>query len=149
MSSDRVRSHSPGEANREIDREAVRRISRYEGADGASLNERISRLEGEWDIERVLEANAATLAFTGVTLGALHHRRWLVLPAAVSAFLLQHAVQGWCPPVAVFRRLGIRTRREIEEERYALKVMRGDFEDVASADGSEDADRIMAAVRRS
>jgi hypothetical protein len=50
------------------------------------------------------------------------------LPALVSGFLFQHAVQGWCPPVPVLRRLGFRTAYEIEEERRALKALRGDFE---------------------
>jgi hypothetical protein len=45
----------------------------------------------------------------------------------VTAFLLQHALQGWCPPVPVFRRLGVRTTAEIDRERYALKALRGDF----------------------
>ena len=45
----------------------------------------------------------------------------------MSFFLLQHAVQGWCPPVPFFRRRGVRTAREIEIERYALKALRGDF----------------------
>jgi hypothetical protein len=50
-----------------------------------------------------------------------------VLSGAVLGFLLQHATQGWCPPVSVLRRRGVRTRREIEAERYALKALRGDF----------------------
>ncbi len=37
------------------------------------------------------------------------------------------AVQEWCPPVPVFRRLGVRTCQEIDEEKYALKILRGDF----------------------
>ena len=41
--------------------------------------------------------------------------------------LFQHAVQGWCPPIPLLRRLGIRTSREIEIERVALKILRGDF----------------------
>jgi hypothetical protein len=49
------------------------------------------------------------------------------LSGIVLSLLLQHAVQGWCPPLAVLRRRGVRTRREIEEERYALKALRGDF----------------------
>jgi hypothetical protein len=40
---------------------------------------------------------------------------------------LQHALTGWCPPVPLFRRLGARTRQEIDRELYALKVVRGDF----------------------
>jgi hypothetical protein len=35
--------------------------------------------------------------------------------------------QGWCPPLTVFRRLGVRTRREIDLERYAIKALRGDL----------------------
>jgi hypothetical protein len=63
----------------------------------------------------------------------------------VASFLLQHAVQGWCPPVSIFRRLGVRTMREMDEERYALKALRGDFAGVP-----RDADaktRANAAVR--
>ena len=50
-----------------------------------------------------------------------------LLPALVTTFLFQHAVQGWCPPIPLLRRLGIRTSREIEIERVALKILRGDF----------------------
>ena len=46
------------------------------------------------------KANAATIALTGTLLGIFVDRRFLALPVAVTAFLLQHAVQGWCPPVA-------------------------------------------------
>ena len=78
-------------------------------------------------MERTLEANAASLAFAGIVLAATGDRRWLALPALVTAFLLQHAVQGWCPPVPVLRKLGFRTMREIDTERFALKALRGDF----------------------
>ena len=73
---------------------------------------------------------ASLMAFrflVGLGLGAFVDRRWLLLPAAVAAILLQHAVQGWCPPVPVMRRLGIRTQAEIQEEIDALRVLRGDF----------------------
>ena len=77
-------------------------------------------------------------------------RRFFMLPAAVAGFLLQHAVQGWCPPVPVLRRLGFRTASEIDEERYVLKALRGDFRDVAAGDGHAMAriDRALQAVRR-
>ena len=91
------------------------------------IDRRLSELDGEWDVERVLETNASALALAGVALGYAVDRRFLVLPAAVLAFLLQHALQGWCPPLPVLRRAGVRTAQEIEQERYALKAMRGDF----------------------
>jgi len=56
----------------------------------------------------------------------------------VTAFLLQHAVQGWCPPLPVLRRLGFRTAREIEVERNALKALRGDFGHIGPGPGDHD-----------
>ena len=71
--------------------------------------------------------------------------RWFLLPAAVSGFLLQHAVQGWCPPIPVLRRLGFRTSFEIEQERQALKLIRGDYKSVAAGDA--DAEDLLEAVQ--
>ena len=45
----------------------------------------------------------------------------------VAAFLLQHALQGWCPPLPLLRRMGMRTSAEIHEEIIALRILRGDF----------------------
>jgi len=79
----------------------------------------------------VLALNAATLSLTGLALGLSVNRKWLVLPGVVMSFLLQHAVQGWCPPLPIIRRAGVRTAREIEAERTILKAIRGDFQDLA------------------
>lgn len=98
------------------------------------IDRRLSELDREWDVERVLETNASALALTGVALGYAVDRRFLLLPAVVLAFLLQHALQGWCPPLPVLRRAGVRTAQEIEQERYALKAMRGDFATPPPAD---------------
>ena len=123
----RVRKHSSPEANARIREDALQRLKEYEHAGASRISARIAELEREWDIERVLEANAATVALIGLALGAGVNRRWFALPAVVAGFLLQHALQGWCPPLPVFRRLGIRTAVEIHEEIVALKTMRGDF----------------------
>ncbi len=114
------------------------------------IDRRLRALDAEWDIERVLDANAATFALAGLALGVFVDRRFLLLPAAVAGFLLQHAVQGWCPPVPVLRRLGVRTAGEIQAERAALKALRGDFRGVADANGdtpSRRAERALAAAR--
>jgi hypothetical protein len=112
--------------NRAIQSKISQSVSYY-AAHPERIDERLEELDREWDIERTLEANAATLAFTGVVLSATVDKRWLALPALVTAFLFQHAVQGWCPPLPVLRKWGFRTMREIDTERYALKALRGDF----------------------
>lgn len=124
---DRVRANTAQHVNWEIDERISQSVKAYEGKGRNAISQRIQELEREWDIERVLEMNASALAFTGLVLGVTHSRKWLLVPAVVLPFLFQHAVQGWCPPLPVLRRLGVRTREEIDREKYALKALRGDF----------------------
>jgi hypothetical protein len=122
----RVPAHTDEQVNRRIRAETKRNVHFY-SLHREQIPQRLQELDEEWDIERAIEANAAAIAFTGVALAATRGRGWLALPALVTAFLFQHAVQGWCPPVPVLRRFGFRTSYEIEEERQALKALRGDF----------------------
>lgn len=119
-------SQTSEDTNRRIRPKTISSIEFY-AEHRAQIADRLRELDAEWDIERAIEANAAAFGLLGVALSATHDRRWLVLPALVSGYLLQHAVQGWCPPVPVLRRLGFRTAYEIKEERQALKAMRGDY----------------------
>ncbi len=120
---ERVPRHTSAEVNRRIRRRTRASIAMHRDASPQRIEQRLRALDHEWDIERAIEANAASIALTGVLLGAFADRRFLLLPAAVCAFLLQHALQGWCPPVPVLRRLGYRTQPEIEEERCALRAL--------------------------
>jgi hypothetical protein len=115
--------------NNAIDRETLRRIEPFANQGHSRISARIRELDAEWDVERLLETNASTIAFTGLILGLTVNRKWLLVPGIVLPFLFQHAVQGWCPPIPVLRRLGVRTREEIDLEKYALKALRGDFKD--------------------
>lgn len=129
---DRVQNNTSETVNRMIHAEMLERLIFF-ALHPDRIEARLQALDLEWDIERALEANAATLALGGVALGAFSSRRWLALPALVAGFLLQHAIQGWCPPLPALRRLGFRTQREIDQERYALKALRGDFRQVEDA----------------
>jgi hypothetical protein len=146
---DRVREHTSPRVQARIDGALVERVRHHAqlaGTDAgrAAIDARVAELEQESDVERLLEGNAATLAFVGTLLSVVHHRRWVWLPLVVTAFLLQHAVQGWCPPITVFRRLGVRTRAEIEVERYALKLLRGDLDVDRTHAGSDSAGEQLA-----
>ncbi len=128
---DRVRANTPPEINQAIDTEIAAMVGFYASKTDDEIGKRIEELDMEWDIERYLEANAATFSFIGIMLGLKGHRKWFILPIMVAVFLFQHAVQGWCPPVSLFRRLGIRTSKEIELEKYALKTLRGDLDSIS------------------
>jgi hypothetical protein len=145
---DRVRENTSAELNIEFDREIARHVRGFEGRSKAEISGRIDELDREWDVERSLQTNASILALSGLALGMTVSKKWLALPAVVLPFLLQHAVQGWCPPLPVLRRLGIRTRKEIESEKYALKAMRGDFAGVGEGATAQEALRAVNAGAR-
>ncbi|WP_197913173.1 MULTISPECIES: hypothetical protein [unclassified Variovorax] len=144
----RVEMHTDSALNEEIGARTEAELLRLERAGRAAIEERLTELEEEWDIERVLQTNASALVLAGLALGTGFDRRFLALPIAVFAFFAQHAFQGWCPPIPLLRRLGIRTMREIERERYAIKVLRGDFEGLPRPDAptSERVRAILKAV---
>ena len=119
---DRVPQNTAATVNARIELDMRRRLGHY-ARNPEQIRARLSELDREWDIERVLETNASALALGGLVAGVVADRRALLLSGAVLAFLLQHAVQGWCPPVPVLRRLGVRTAGEIETERQCLKAI--------------------------
>lgn len=120
---DRVRETSPAAANMRIDAEMAASLARYRHLSPAAIDQRLHELDREWDIERALEVNASTLALTGLVLGITSNRKWLLLPGIVLPFLLQHGLQGWCPPLPLLRHLGFRTRQEIDQEKHALLAL--------------------------
>ena len=130
FTNDRVRLNTADDINREIDQKIEDNVRYYSARPRAEVICRINDLALEWDIERVLQLLASSLSLSGLILGAVRNRAWFVVPPVVLSFLFLHAVQGWCPPIPVLRRLGIRTRDEIERERYALKALLGDFGDM-------------------
>jgi len=140
---DRVRQVTDLRAQERLDAELIARVAQLARAPRPVLTRRIAELEREWDVERMLEANAAVLGGGSVLLAAVTGRRWLLLTGAVTVFLLQHAIQGWCPPLELFRRLGMRTRREIDLELHAVKALRGDYDQLRppSAEGLAAASR--------
>jgi hypothetical protein len=130
----RVPANTDEEINRRIERQIQHNV-RYYAEHPDEIPKRLAALDAEWDIERAIEANAGALALTGTVLTVTRGLRFLVIPAVVAGFLLQHAIQGWCPPVPILRRLGFRTAREIDRERNALKALRGDYEIVSRGSG--------------
>ncbi|MGE5437240.1 MAG: DUF2892 domain-containing protein [Syntrophothermus sp.] len=114
--------------NTKIDADILGNIKKYSSLHIDEINNRIKNLDKEWDAERVLETNAASLSIVGLGLAFFVSKKWFALPAVAASFLLQQGIQGWCPPLPLFRKLGIRTKKEIDKEKYALKFLKGDFD---------------------
>jgi len=149
--SERVREHTACEINNQIRHQMEANVACYESASPAVIDRRLHELDEEWDIERCLETMAPTITLIGLCLGLTVNRKWLALPIVVQSFFLQHALQGWCPPIPLLRRLGVRTMEEIQEERFTLKALRGDFRQVDELPGAAGRDRArlaLAAARR-
>ena len=65
----RVADHSPEEANLRILRRVLSNLVYYASRKG-EIAGRLRELDREWDIERVLETNASSLALLGSVLAA-------------------------------------------------------------------------------
>ncbi|WP_416440383.1 hypothetical protein ACH3O9_11110 [Leeuwenhoekiella sp. A16] len=143
-----MRRNTTIKKNSKIDEQTLENIRRFSKSSSTAISDRISKLDKEWDIERVLETNMSILALTGLALGVYLNIYWFILPGVVLLFFLQHALQGWCPPVPVFRAFKVRTRPEIDREKYALKVLRGDFNNLDDLPEQMKASSALEAVKK-
>ena len=142
---ERVARQTDEETNARIQRQTEANVAYFARGEKRLIGKRLQELDREWEIERLLELNAASASLFGLLLARFVHRGWFLLPVGVAGFLLQHAIQGWCPPIALFRRLGIRTQTEIDHERYALKALRGDFKTIQGDGRDQPAEALDAA----
>lgn len=123
---DRIRNHTSTKVNAEIDHRTTSTLAKI-GDEPHAIRQRLWSLDREWDIDRALMALFTVLGgFTAHrSFKALHRGRrvggWRALFWTQMAFLVHHAVRGWCPPVSVLRRIGFRTEKEIAAERTALE----------------------------
>jgi hypothetical protein len=117
----RVELNTDKYVNEKIRKKTLENIESYTNGKDEEIISRIAELNKEWDIERLLETNAASIVIASTILGFTVNKKWFSISGIVGGFLLQHALQGWCPPVPIFRRLGIRTYSEINYEKNALE----------------------------
>jgi hypothetical protein len=135
---DRIREHSSPRVNQRIDLTAQAGVAMTISQGRDQVIRRIADLDHEWDIDRALMANFAIVGGAAFAIGLERYtnaspftsrpKGLLGLVGVQMAFLLTHAMIGWCPPVALFRRLGYRTKSEIDTEREILVRALEDFE---------------------
>ena len=121
----KVNRNTQTEINEGVQQETENNIKNLSGKSNEEIITRIKELDYEWDTERVLEMNFAGIVLITSILGLTGKKRWMVLSGIASVFMIQHAIQGWCPPLPVIRKLGVRTAAEIHSEKTTLqKVMK-------------------------
>ena len=123
----RVSQCTSRKVNQRIMGETQKNVERLCGTDSETLSRRLDELDREWDFERTIQTGASMQILLGIALGTFVNRHWYAWSGVVAGFLLMHALLGWAPPLPILRRLGFRTEAEIDEERNALCILRGDF----------------------
>lgn len=121
---DRVRDLTPKSVNQKIDRTTRESLNSVTTQGPEAIRKRLTELDKEWHIDRVLMLNFSVLVFAQL-LAARKNKKWLWGPLIQTPFLGMHAIFGWCPPSLWFRPLGFRTRQEIEAEREELLTALG------------------------
>ena len=140
-----VRKVTSKRKNAAIDQLTLSNIRKYSGKSPDEISQRIRELDKEWDIERVLDLGMSALALSGIASSLVINRYSIILPMLLLLFFIWHALEGWCPPIPLLRHFKVRTRPEIDREKYALKAIRGDFDDLSA---SMDASDAFSAVQK-
>lgn len=120
------------------------RVASNQGVMG--LTRRLEELDREWSVDRALMIGAGSFVWLGLVMGTAVKRRLYLISAIAGGVLFAFALLGWAPPVLILRRLGFRTRGEIDSERMALKALRGDFESL-TRDQSDYSDWVELAMK--
>lgn len=127
---DMVRDLTPSAINKAVDESTLDTLERYRNASPEEVEARIKELEGSWDIECFVELGSALLTIGGIAL-AYKSKKMLFVPLAVQGLVLAHSLPFFDPLSPLLRMFGVWTRQEIEREKQALKLIRGDFERVS------------------
>jgi hypothetical protein len=119
------------------------RISKIAVDGPAAVDRRLDELGCEWTTGRLVKAASGAMLLAGL----LPARRsvgkvGLALMLASGATLAQYWIckRSWLADV--FAQLGVRSGTEIEDERIALRILRGDFRDLPTLHHIEDDDAM-------
>lgn len=93
-----------------------------------AIEDRLVELESEWTAGRVTKAVLGVMIVVGFALAAFANPWWLILPIVVGFFLLQYLFNRSSWLGMLFHEMGFRHGSEVDQEKMALKVLRGDFQ---------------------
>lgn len=118
-----------GASGKPADSALCERIAHIAEQGPAAISRRLDELSSEWTIGRWVKVICGLLLLAGVALTAAVNPWWVgaVLVAVAGATLMQYLFfrRSWLG--AIFAAAGVRSGCVIEDERIALRVLRGDF----------------------
>ncbi|HTD87288.1 MAG TPA: hypothetical protein VK850_11990 [Candidatus Binatia bacterium] len=118
----------------QIDAKIEQNIRFYATQQPEAISTRIEELDRECDLDRSMALYGSGIGLGTILLSFIGGKKWLVVGGTALGFLFKHCLDGTSPVVPLLRKLGVRTRSEIDREKYALKILRGDFADMPKPD---------------
>jgi hypothetical protein len=106
-----------------------------------AIEDRLVELDREWTAGRMTKASLGVVIVAGFALSFLSPW-WLILPAAGGVFLLSYLFGRTSWLGKMFNEMGYRTGYEVDQEKMALKVLRGDFRHLPTVHDIENNDDI-------
>ena len=134
------RNKAAGRCNDQVGLE--KRLACLADAGPHAITDRLGQLDREWSAGRMTKATIGLLIVSGLALTALAGPWWLVLPAIGGFFLLQYLFSRTSWLGATFREMGFRSGGDIDQEKFALRVLRGDFKHLPTVHEIESKDDI-------
>ncbi len=125
---ERVEQNTSPAQQHQFEQQLRANISQYMNADKPALDKRLAELDREWNVERMIELEAPVMIGLGALLGMTLNRKWFGLSVFAASMVITHNTQGWYPLLRLFQNVGFRSQKLIEEERSALRVLRGDHQ---------------------
>ena len=119
-----------------------KRLARLADAGSHAITDRLCQLDREWSAGRMTKATIGLLIVVGLGLTGLAGPWWLALPAAGGLFLLQYLFSRTSWLGATFQEMGFRSGAEIDQEKFALRALRGDFKHLPTVHETESKDDI-------
>ena len=110
-----------------------------------AITDRLNEIEQEWSAGRVTKATIGILIVAGLVLTVLVNPWWMLLPAFGGFFLMQYLFTRVSWLGAMYREVGFRSGADIDQEKFALKALRGDFRQLPTVheiENKEDISRL-------
>lgn len=119
-----------------------RRLASLADAGAAAIEDRLVKIDREWTVGRCTKVTLGGLIVLGMVLAATVGVWWLILPGVAAVLLLQYFFTHMSWLAILFHNMGFRCGSEVEHEKIALKVLRGDFRTVPTMHDVENRDDI-------